>query len=109
MRQAGRFQDRQGAEDIHLSAQKGVRPAGRHLQTRQMDDVRDFVLRDGAAEGGQVRDVAGHKHGAGRLGGGQNLEEAARVLFQIEDVNRVALLQQVANDPSPDEAITSGQ
>ena len=44
--------------DVHARAALGIGAAERHLQRREVDDVRDLVLVERAADRGAVRDVA---------------------------------------------------
>ena len=60
------LEDHDRPEDVHVCASHRVRAAERHLERREMDDPRDLVLVERAADRASVGDVAATRASRGR-------------------------------------------
>ena len=103
-----RLEDVDGADDVDERAERWIRTRERDLERREMDDVRDVVLVERGADGGELGDVAADEGNPGELVARHDEAEAFRVAGEVERDDRDALANEPAHRPRADAAKRAG-
>jgi hypothetical protein len=74
-----------------------------------MDEVRDLVLVNCSPQAGEVGHVPLDEADLAYFLSRQNQPQSARVFLEIVNPRLIAALQQIANDPGTNAAVTAGQ
>ena len=106
---AHRLEDRKSAQDVDLGAEKGIRPARRHLQPSQVNDVRDLIFLQRLSQPGQIGDVALDECYLPYLRLVHDEAHSLGIFLEIVDPDAIAACQEVACDPTADATVTAGE
>ena len=108
-RLAHRLEDGQCSQHVHLGTQQRVGSADRYLEAGEMDDVGNVVFGQCMAKARKVGDIALDEARLLHLLRRQDQVEPMRVFLEIINEDLVATVEQVANDPGADTAVTAGE
>ena len=101
---ANGFEDVDRPEDVDRGTERRVGAAERDLERREMDDVRDPVLVEGAFDSREIGDIALDQREPLQFVWLEDLAEPARVLSKVEADYRRPLAEQLADRPRSDAA-----
>ena len=96
------LEDVDGAGHVDLRPERRIGAAERHLQRREVDDVRDAVLVERSLDRPEVGDVAHHEIDPGQLVRLQGQGDPARVATEIEGDDGHAFANERAHRPGAD-------
>ena len=99
----------EGADHVDARAEGRVLPAGRHLQTGEVDHPGRLRLLDDPCHGLSVRDISVRALDPSAQVGLENLPDDVIVLLQIEEGDPAPFQRETPCDPCSDEALPAGE
>src|SRR5438132_689543 len=97
----------QRSQHVHLCAQKRIGLADRHLQAREVNDMRDGVRLDRLQQAGVVRHVSLHEFDLLELMIVEQQPQAVQVLLEVIDEDLIATFEQITGDPTADASVAA--